>query len=150
ANLDGLLVHGARRRGMWVRAGAGLTGGDVVVRGCAFGGVHAEAGGSVDLTDLVLEDNMYFGTDIIAAHGTFTRLRAVGTRSAPGLSFVSGAGVYAANGSTLVIEQAEIEDSFTAGVMLVNPGTTATIADTLVRKTSLDPIGFGGGPGLFA
>jgi uncharacterized membrane protein (UPF0136 family) len=138
------LLERNREVGVGASSGATVSVADVLVLDTlsrklnhkAGRGLHAQTGAGVTVTRAVIERNREVGVSATSA-GTAVSLSDVVVRDTQGQESdnTAGRGLHGDTGAQVMVARAVFERNREVGVMVVSAGTTASLADVVVRDT---------------
>ncbi len=149
--LSGVTVQGARYYGVLVGSGT-LTIRDSAVVCCEYDGVAAYQHGSLP-TMLTMEacevrGNTAVGVGAFDPGTSVTLRRTTIEETQPDEDGEYGYGIYLASGASLDAEGCEVRENTRAGVILLDPGTSAALRETTIEETQPREDG-GSGYGIY-
>lgn len=158
-SVSDVVIESPRLSGMIAyQPGSMVTASRVVVRNAqplksSIGvGAAADAGGKLDMTDVVIASSADIGVNATNASGesktpsTVTGRRVVIRDTRPSKTAPAGSGAAAFDGCSVSLESSLIKGTYGFGMLVEIGGATATLKNTVVRGTILSPSdGIGGG-----
>lgn len=147
-----VVIESPRLSGMIAyQPGSVVTASRVVVRNAQTGksiagvGAAADAGGKLDMTDVVIAASNDVGIDATNASGesktpsVITGRRVVVRDTRPSKKAPAGSGAAAFDGCSVSLESSVIKGTYGIGMLVEIGGATGTLKNTVVRGTILSP-----------